>query len=205
MQIYKPVKAIVSGVMHLLFRIRVEGKENIPSGRSFLVCANHISLYDPPILGISLPIHLRYMAKEELFKNRIFGGLLRALGAFPIRRGKHDIGALRTAVKMLKDGENVTIFPEGGRSKVQGRMRKGKSGAAMIAAKAGVDILPVGICGNYRLFSKMIVRVGKPIRMEEFFDRKVSAEELQEVTDFRIMPAIAELAEVQTYERANCR
>jgi len=204
MQIYKPVRALVSGIMHLLFRIRIEGRENIPVGQNFLICANHLSLFDPPLLGICLPIQLRYMAKEELFKNPLFGAILRAVGAFPIRRGKHDIGALRSAVKMLKDGENVAIFPEGGRSKIKGQMRKGKSGAAMIASKAGVDILPVGICGEYRLFSRMTVRIGTPISMDAYFERKVEAEELQAITNAAIMPAIAELAEVQTYESANC-
>ncbi|MBR5152433.1 MAG: 1-acyl-sn-glycerol-3-phosphate acyltransferase [Clostridia bacterium] len=204
MQLYKVARAVVSGVLHLLFRIRVEGIENIPTDRNVLVCANHLSLFDPPLLGTCLPVQLRYMAKEELFKNRLFGSLLRAVGAFPIRRGKHDVGALRSAVKMLKDGECVAIFPEGGRSKTKGKMRKGKSGAAMIASKSGVDILPVGICGDYRLFSTMTVRVGKPIPMDAYFDRKVETEELQEMTQCRIMPAIAELAEVETYESANC-
>jgi len=83
-------------------------------------------------------------------------------------------------------------------------MRKGKSGAAMIASKAGVDILPVGICGEYRLFSRMTVRIGTPISMDAYFERKVEAEELQAITNAAIMPAIAELAEVQTYESANC-
>lgn len=200
---YKFVRGLVSGVLHILFRVKVEGKENVPQNEAFVICANHISFFDPPMLGLCMPLNLRFMAKEELFHNKLFGALLRSLGAFPIRRGKSDVGALRTAMKMLKDGNCVTIFPEGARSKTKGVMKKGKSGAALIAAKSGVNILPVGIEGEYHLFSKMTVRIGQPISMDAYFDRKVETEELQALTDETIMPAIAQLAGVQTYENRN--
>lgn len=204
MSFYKIARGAVSGVFHLLFRIRIEGKENVPQDRALVICANHKSLLDPPLLGITLPLRLRFMAKEELFRNKAFGVLIRSLGAFPIRRGKSDVGALRAAVKMLQSGECVTVFPEGGRSKEPGRMRRGKSGAALIASKAEVDILPVGIDGNYRLFSKMTVRIGTPISLAEFYDRKVETEELQRMTNETVMPQIARLAGVKTYEDRDC-
>lgn len=201
---YRFVRGLISCLMHIFFRIKIEGKENVPQNEALVICANHISLLDPPILGVCMPLRLRFMAKEELFRNKLFGGLLRALGAFPIRRGKSDVGALRAAMKMLKDGECVAVFPEGGRSKTKGQMRKGKQGAALIAVKSGVNILPVGIAGDYRLFSKMTIRIGKPIPLEQYFDRKVESEELLAITNEKIMPAIAELAEVKTYENRNC-
>jgi 1-acyl-sn-glycerol-3-phosphate acyltransferase len=199
MNLYRFGRAIVAAFLHLCFRIRIEGIEHIPKGQNFVVCSNHKSNLDPPVLGTAMPISLRFMAKEELFKNKLFGALLRALGAFPIRRGKSDVGALRSAVKMIQSGESVGIFPEGGRSKLKGQMRKGKSGAVLIALKAGVDILPVGICGEYKPFSKIIVRIGSPIAMETYRNEKIDGEELQRITDEELMPAIAALAEVKVH------
>ena len=199
MNLYWIGKGIVSCFLHLCFRIRVEGIENVPKGQNFVVCANHKSNLDPPALGTAMPISLRFMAKEELFKNKLFGALLRALGAFPIRRGKSDVGALRAAVKMIQSGESVGIFPEGGRSKNKGQMRRGKSGAVLIALKAGVDILPVGICGEYKPFSKIIIRIGTPISMANYHNEKIDGEELQRITDEELMPAIATLAEVKVH------
>ncbi len=199
MSLYQVARGFVKGILCLLYRIRVEGKENIPTEGTYVVCANHKSLMDPPMLGACLPFPIRFMAKEELFRNKLFGGILRAVGAFPIKRGKSDVGALRGAIKMLGDQENVAIFPEGTRSKGD-TMRRGKQGAALIAVKAGVNILPVGIEGEYKLFHKMTFRIGQVISMEEFFDRKVTGDELQAVTDQVIMPSIGALAGVKPYE-----
>lgn len=203
MSFYKFARTVVRGFYFMLFRIKREGLENIPQNETFVVCANHKSLLDPPMLGVCMPMRLRYMAKEELFRNKIFGSLITALGAFPIRRGRSDVGALRSAMKMLAEGECVAVFPEGGRSPSE-HMRRGKSGAALIAAKAGVKILPVGICGRYRPFSKIIVRIGKPIDVGEYFDGKLDTEVLQSITDNSIMPAISELSGVRTYENRDC-
>ena len=203
MNLYKVGRAIVSLYYRVIYRVRVEGTENIPNDRNFIVCANHKSNLDPPLLGLCMPFEIRYMAKEELFKNKFFGGLIRALGAFPIKRGKSDVGALRAAMKMVKDGEVIAIFPEGGRSH-KDSLRRGKQGAALIAVKTGVDILPVGIRGTYKPFTKMTVRVGKPILLVSYFDKKLSAEDLQVITDQMLMPAIAELSGEKLYEDRNC-
>ena len=202
MSFYKVVRDIVSGVCHTLFRIKIEGRENIPEGENFVICANHISLFDPPLVGIAIPFRVRFMAKEELFKNKLFGSLLKALGAFPIKRGKSDVGALKAAISILKNGENLVIFPEGKRSK-DGNLNRGKSGAALIAIKSGVNILPIGIDGKYGLFKKITVRIGKPVILEEYFGQKLETAELQKLTSETLMPVIADLAGVETYESRN--
>lgn len=202
MSLYKFGRVVVGLYYHLVYRVRIEGTENIPKDRKFIVCANHKSYLDPPLLGLCMPFEIRYMAKEELFKNKIFGSLIRSLGAFPIKRGKSDVGALRAAMKMIENGEVIAIFPEGGRSH-KDSLRKGKQGAALIAVKSGVNILPVGICGNYKPFARMVVRVGKPIDLSEYFDKKVTAENLQAITDQLLMPAIAELSGEKLYEDRN--
>lgn len=202
MSLYKFGKVVVSGVFHLLFRIRVEGKENLAEGENYLVCANHVSNLDPPMLGVCLPFQTRYMAKEELFHNKLFGGLIRALGAFPVRRDSRDIGAIKTALTVLKDG-SLVMFPEGGRSNGI-VLRRGKHGAALVALKSNVKILPVGISGGYRLFRKTIVRIGEPIDLRKIASTdggRETSEKLQELTDNYLMPEIARLAEMKMYER----
>ncbi len=199
MSFYSVARVLVKGVLHLLYRIRIEGKENIPTEGTYVVCANHKSMMDPPLLCCCLPFPVRFMAKEELFRNKLLGGILYAVGAFPIKRGKSDVGALRSAIKMLESNENVAIFPEGTRSKGD-TMKRGKQGAALIAIKAGVNILPVGIEGDYKLFRKMTFRIGKVISLEEFFEKKTTGDDLQSVTDEKIMPSIGALAGVKPYE-----
>lgn len=188
----------------ICFRIKIEGLENVPKDGAFVVCANHKSLLDPPLLAVCLPINLRFMAKEELFDNKLFGALIRALGAFPVKRGAGDLGAMRAAIKALKDGERLVIFPEGARSPKE-HMHKGKSGAVLIAAKSSVNILPVGICGKYRLFGKITVRIGKMIELDEYYGKKNGSEILQGITDTCLMPEISALSEVSTYENRDCR
>lgn len=199
MSFYSVARVLVKGVLHLLYRIRIEGKENIPTEGTYVVCANHKSMMDPPLLCCCLPFPVRFMAKEELFRNKLLGWILYAAGAFPIRRGKSDVGALRSAIKMLESNESVAIFPEGTRSKGD-TMKRGKQGAALIAIKAGVNILPVGIEGDYKLFHKVTFRIGKVISLEEFFEKKTTGDELQAVTDEKIMPSIGALAGVKPYE-----
>ena len=149
-----------------------------------------------------MPVPVRFMAKEELFKNKLFGKILLSFGAFPVKRGKGDVGALRSAIKMLESGEKVAIFPEGTRSK-KDYLKKGKKGAVLIAVKAGVNIIPVGISGGYRLFEKMTVTIGKEISLDEYFENDATTEDFQEITDTKIMPEIAALAGVKTYENRN--
>lgn len=200
---HKIVHGIIWGFCHLAFRIKTEGLENIPSRQNFVVCANHKSLLDPLVLSVCMPFEMKFMAKEELFKSRLSNAFFRALGAFPVKRGKGDIGALKTAIRVLSGGDYLGIFPEGTRSK-NNYMNKGKSGAALIAIKSGVNILPVGISGEYKLFSRLTVRIGKPIDLSEHFGSKVDSGTLQEITDNKLMPSISLLSEVCTYENRNC-
>ncbi len=204
MSLYNVARILAGGLCHLIFRIRIEGRENIPFGGNFVVCANHKSMWDPVSLAIALPIRLCFMAKEELFKNKLLGSLFRAVGAFPVKRGTGDIGALKLAIKLLSGGENLLIFPEGTRSP-KGHMGSGKSGAALIAIKSQKSILPIGVCGSYKLFSKITIRIGKPIELDEYFGKKNDSEALQYITDQRIMKTLSELSEVPVYEDRDCK
>jgi 1-acyl-sn-glycerol-3-phosphate acyltransferase len=122
------------------------------------------------------------MAKEELFKKGISKWFWTSIGAFPVKRGKGDIGAIKSTLKYLKKGELVCMFPEGTRSK-DGKTKKLKNGAALIASTAKVSIIPVGITADFRPFSKVTVKYGDPISFEELYGKKATKEELDEASE----------------------
>jgi 1-acyl-sn-glycerol-3-phosphate acyltransferase len=157
-------------------RLKVVGRENIPLEGGALLVANHRSYLDPPLVALAVkkrPVF--FMAKSELFEMPILSTLIKHWGnAFPVRRGKPDIKALKTALEILKGGELVCIFPEGQRAPA-GKFLRPKWGAGMVALKAKVPIVPCLIegseklIGKERLFSglpKVTIRFGKPFRID---------------------------------------
>ena len=205
MVIYKIAHWVCFTVLNLLFNFKVVGRENIPKDKNFILVSNHTSNLDPPMLGVAVKMPISFMAKEELFKNKIFGGLIKKLGAFPVSRGNGDIGAIKNAIRLLKDGNNMVMFPEGGRSKTKGMLRRGKSGAVMIASRTGCGLLPVGISADFKFRGRVTVNIGEYIDFSEYKDKKLSAEDLQNITDEILMPKIAFLAGVKVYENRNSR
>lgn len=173
--------------------MRVEGRENIPPSGGVILCANHFNGRDPPVLGASVPVArpVRFMAKAELFQNPLFGAVLRAVGAFPVKRGQPDRTALRTALDLLQAGEIFGIFPEGTRNKT-GKLGKAEPGVAYIAAKANCPVVPVAIMGTYRLFSPIHVRIGKPIDMRFHREGRLTSETMERIAA-EIMGGIAAL------------
>jgi len=157
-------------------RLKVVGRENIPLEGGALLVANHRSYLDPPLVALAVkkrPVF--FMAKSELFEMPILSTLIKHWGnAFPVRRGKPDIKALKTALEILKGGELVCIFPEGQRAPA-GKFLRPKWGTGMVALKAKVPIVPCLIegseklIGKERLFSglpKVTIRFGKPFRID---------------------------------------
>jgi len=148
--------------LKLFYRITIIGRTNIPGRKPFIICANHISWLDPLSVGIALPAWYRihYMAKKELFSNFIMRFLLIKAGAFPVNRQDADLIAVKKAYSVLKEGHVLGLFPEGTRSK-SGVLQKAYNGAALIAVRSGVPILPVAVEGPYRLFKPVKVHIGK--------------------------------------------
>lgn len=184
---------IVQFAMLFCFRVKRVGKNNIPKDGGAILAINHKSLFDPIMVGITSPRRLNFMAKAELFKNKLFGGLIKKLGAFPVHRGSGDVAALKTAFKILDADGTMLIFPEGGRVK-NGERRKAKTGVAMIAQKKCVPVIPVYIDGNYRWMSKMTVTYGEAISFEEYKDKKLSGDEVQALAD-NVLEKIYSLAQ----------
>lgn len=146
MVLYWIILPIVWVLIHILWRIEVVGLDKVPRDRAVVLAPNHISDFDPVfVLGMILDFsRYRILAKKELFKNPFIDWFLGCLGAVPIDRGKGDTETIDRVIAECKQGTKVLVFPEGTRSK-DGRLGKLKSGAFVIAAKAGADILPCRI------------------------------------------------------------
>ncbi len=157
-----------------------------------------LSNFDPPLIAAFLPIEMGYMAKASLFKVPVVAQAIRAFDAFPVKRGEGMV-AIRTAIKMLKSGKSLVIFPEGKRVRTPGVLGRGKHGAVMIATTAGVGLLPVGIEATYKFRSRVKVTVGDYIDLSEYKDKKLSHEDIQNITDEVLMGKIAVLSGAKTY------
>ncbi|HHX86633.1 MAG TPA: 1-acyl-sn-glycerol-3-phosphate acyltransferase [Firmicutes bacterium] len=158
---YRLVHLLFSCYFKLAYRWQVYGLENIPSSGPFIICSNHISWFDPPLVACSIPPELpvHFMAKQELFSNFLFRAILKRMGAFPINRNGVDYTAIRTSFKLLAEGKIVCLFPEGTRSPT-GAPQKAQPGAAMIAARSKVPVLPVAVTGPYRWRKPLRVNIG---------------------------------------------
>lgn len=179
---YKVLKAICNVLFLLIFRRRVTGRENIPPEGGAIVAMNHRSNWDVPIAALATKRKLRFMAKAEMFKSKPGAWFFSALGAFPVHRGKGDIGAIKAALVRLKEGHIIAMFPEGRRVR-KGMHEDPKPGVVMLAMKAKVPVVPVHITGEYRWFGKINVTFGKPIYYDDFYDKKVVMEQLQDLSN----------------------
>lgn len=176
---YGFLRAIITTFFDLFYRVSIIGIENVPVEGPVLLCANHIAEMDMFFIGYRLKRLVRYMAKEELFRIPLVSSFIKSLGAFPVKRGKGDVGAIKTALKLLEEGHIVGIFPEGTRLKnKKGKNIKAKPGAALLAQKSGAPILPVAISGRYRPFSKIKVVFGKPFTLDLDKNTKYTNSEL---------------------------
>ncbi len=173
---YVLIYTIVKPFVRLLFPFRVRGLERLPTGGAVL-CANHVSAADPVLIAVALPkdAGLRFMAKKELFGNRLVGWFLRKCGAFPVNRGENDMSAIKTALKCLQSGEKLMIFPEGTRVDHEGDT-EAKGGAIMLSTRTGVPLVPV-YCGEKKKFLRRSTIVfGEPY-IPAIAGRRATAEE----------------------------
>lgn len=196
--LYQAIALVSWPVLHGPFRLRVQGRENLPGAGGYVLACNHVSSFDPWPLGLPLwpQRWLRFMAKSELYwwPLRL---VLDGAGAFKVRRGLGDHQAMETAVRLARDGHVIAMFPEGTRRRkglVKKHAVRPRSGAARIALEAGVPLVPAAVAGTDRLLALGPLRIayGAPIELEDLRASDDLHEASQEATE-RLMVRIAEL------------
>lgn len=166
----------------LLFFVKIEGRENIPKDRNCVLMGNHQHIFDPLMLALCVPDReIHFMGKKELWNNKLLAWAFTKVHGFPVDRGNMDMNAIRTALNVLKEGDTLGIFPEGTRSKT-GHMLPLLGGASMLAMRSRRDVVPVYIDGQYKLFRRMVVRVGEPVKMDDLLAGRVTKEACDELT-----------------------
>ena len=168
---YAVVKGVLWVVFRLGFSLQVRGQSHVPRAGPCVVACNHVSLLDPPVLGVACPRRLSFLAREDLFRSWSLGAFLRGIHAIPIHRGVSDVGAIRAALAILRAGGAVAIFPEGTRQR-SGVLAMPRRGVVLLAAVARVPIIPVLVKGTYQAMpagvegvrlAKIRVAFGPPI------------------------------------------
>ncbi|MFN2616354.1 MAG: 1-acyl-sn-glycerol-3-phosphate acyltransferase [Thermoleophilaceae bacterium] len=190
--VYWTARAVLEPAIVLYFRLRRTGRRHIPDG-AVILATNHRSFLDPFLVGICASHPVYFMAKKELFRNRLLGWLLSRLGAFPVRRGESDAEAVRTSLELLERGQPVVIFPEGTRIRT-GSLAAPRRGVGRLALASGAPVVPIAIKGSERARRgwrirpvKVHVRCGPPLRFPRVANP--SPELAREVTA-RIWPCV---------------
>lgn len=183
----KVLKNIVKIIIcHIFYRVEYEGRENIDEKTNYVIMANHVSSMDAAYIWSDI-YNLGIMAKEELFKFKPLGAIFKAVGVFPIARGKKDFGHVFHAVNVVsKEHKNLLIFPEGTRN---ARLKniKAKNGAVYVAAATGVQVIPVHITEKITLFGKVKITYKEPVTLnitkENIKDKGMLTHETERIMD----------------------
>jgi len=187
------LKFIFKMMALIVYRPKIVGKENLPENTGALICPNHVHPFDSVVVVTMLKRPVRVLAKEELFKNPFLRFLAKVFGVYPIKREKADMQAIKLSLKLLKQEELLLMFPEGTRNGLE-KGKKAKNGAVLISATAGKPIVPIGLQGSFKPFTKVIVNIGKPIDFSENKEQAKDKEQASKLTQ-ELMDKIVELRE----------
>lgn len=179
----------------IVYRFQVIGKSNIPKKGAIIICANHKSFLDPPLVEITSGRYTRFLAKEELTKNKFLAFLGFIFDAILVKKDSKEVKALKDSIQTLKNGDCLALFPEGTRNGLA-KGEKVKDGAAFFALRTNTLVVPAGISGGEKPFHKIKIAYGKPIDLtayqEKYKNKDTEKEALEEVTKI-IMDNILEL------------
>lgn len=188
-------RGIVKGAIwiycKIVYRFKIVGKENIPKNGAVIICGNHRTFLDPPLIEVTCGRYTRFLAKEELTKNKFLAFLGWVFESILVKRDSKDVAALKESLKVLKNGDCLALFPEGTRNGIA-KGEKVKDGAAFFAVRSGAPVIPCGIKGGEKGNKKVTITYGKPLDFSEYKGSK-DKEVLDKITD-EIMSNILELA-----------
>lgn len=174
----KVVKVFLSALYHIAYRVKING--SVPKEGAYILCCNHINYLDAAAIVLFNKRKVNFVAKEDLFTHGILYWLGHLFDAIPIKRDMQDIEAMKRCLRVLKNGELLGIFPEGTRKGMEKNM-KAKNGAAYMAIKSNVKVIPVGIHGTFQPFSKVYVNYGEPIDLSKYKNQKDKLDEATEI------------------------
>lgn len=197
--VYRVLKYLARVILVALRRWEVRGRDNLPASGGIVLVANHVSNWDPVVIICAFKRKVHFMAKSVLFKIPAVGYVVKSSGAFAVQQGKSNRQAIRTAIKLLEEGQVVGVFPEGTRSHT-GEMLKPHLGAAMLAFKAGVPLLPIAVSGTRGVFGKIKVNVGSPVICHSA--GKAGKEDLEKASDTIMEQVAALLLENKSNEKS---
>jgi len=180
--------------MALVYRIKIIGKENIPKVGKYILCGNHVHALDSAAITLTAKRKIRFVAKEELYKNRFIKHLADTFGVIKIRRDSADMDAIKEMLKGLKNGNIIAIYPEGTRNGME-KHKDFKTGAAYMALKTNTQVIPVGIKGTFKPFSKITLNYGKPMDFSQY-KNKEKDKEVQEAVTKEIMKEVVRLSKI---------
>lgn len=181
--LYRMLRVIGVPLIYLLFFPKVIGRKNTHIKGKAIIISNHLSMWDPIVITVIFRRQIYYMGKVELFKNVFLRVFLKAMKAFPVRRGEGDLAAIRHAFKLLRDGNLFGIFPEGKRIRT-GELAKFEPGTSLIALKTGSPVIPIYINGKYKFFRRMKLIVGEPILLSDYVGNKTDPATVEAATRF---------------------
>jgi 1-acyl-sn-glycerol-3-phosphate acyltransferase len=183
---YRVIRCFFWLVFHTIWPLRSSGAGYVPKKGAALIVSNHLSLIDPFVVAYAANRLVNFMGKEELFGLPVLGFLIRKLGSFPVDRSRTDPAAMRTAMGVLKGGELLGMFPEGTRS-TTGEMIEFRTGAARLAARMGVPMIPAAVFNTNKAMppgkllrpARLVVRFGEPFELTELHENPKDPEALE--------------------------
>lgn len=195
------LKPFGRGVFRLLSDVRIDGEENIPRGKPYIVAVNHVSMFDPPFAGAFWPESVEIAGASNVFDKPFEGTILKMYGVIPVHRGEFDRALLVKVIHILNSGRPLLMSPEGGRLHVTA-MRRAKPGIAYIVERTGVPVLPVGLVGTTTDFLRRVrqrprltleMRIGKPIVLPRIEAKGARRHELRQQNADLVMSHVAGL------------
>jgi 1-acyl-sn-glycerol-3-phosphate acyltransferase len=202
LKLSRPItKAVFRFIFHVLAHVKVIGRENIPYGKPYVVAMNHVSIFDPPLVGAFWPETLEIIGAADVFDKPGQGQVLKLYGVIPVHRGDYDRTLLTKIIRIINSGYPLLIAPEGGRSHVPA-MRRAKSGVAYIVEQTGVPVVPAALVGTTEDFwqrakrgdrPQLEMRIGKPIDLPEITSKGNERHEARQLNADLVMRHLAGL------------